>query len=120
MELGEDESWVLEQARKTRSPIPEQFLNAPELFSGLDLYYMAFMDLTSCRQLSQGVMGPISWANLQSYCNEYGIHGEQREDLFYFTMKMDEAYLKNNMKRAETEMVQARAARKREQSGGGK
>lgn len=100
MGLGKDEKWILEQARKTRQPIPEEFATAPDLYAGLDIFYLAFMDLTSCRELGHGTVGPISWQVVQLYCNEYEILGEQREDMFYFLLKMDEAYLEYSHDRA--------------------
>jgi hypothetical protein len=108
VELGKDEKWILEQARRTRQPIPKTFLNAPELFLGLDIYYLAFMDLTSCRELGHGCLGPISWWSCQQYCNEYGIEGEQREDMFYHIQKMDNAYLEWSTNKANSEAAQHR------------
>jgi hypothetical protein len=119
MDIGKDEKWILEQARKMRQPIPARFLTAPELYAGLGLYHMAFMDLTTCRQISQGVMGPISWQSIQNYCNEYDIHGEQREDMFYFVQKLDEAYLNWSHDKAAQEATARRAAQKAKQTGGG-
>jgi hypothetical protein len=109
LELGKDEKWLLEQARKTRQPLPKQFLNAPELFAGLDIYYIAFMDLTSCRDIGQNVMGPISWYMVQQYCNEYGIEGEQREDVFYHVLKMDEAYIEYTLSKAKHDAASRKA-----------
>lgn len=100
LEQGESEKWVLEQAYRLRMPIPEKFLNAPELTAGLGLFYAAFMDLTSCRALGYGVLGPIDWLTINEYCKANKIKGIQREDTFFFISKMDEVYLKwTNSKR---------------------
>jgi hypothetical protein len=57
------------------------------------MFYAAFMDMTSCRELGYGQIGPVNWLTVQRYCEVYGIAGEQREDMFYFVNKMDREYL---------------------------
>ena len=73
-------------------PLPDMILNEPALFHGLEFYYAAFMDLTTCRAQGMGE-GPISWTVIADYCNAFDIHGEQREDMFYFIRAMDSTYL---------------------------
>lgn len=73
-------------------PIPEKIKNAPELHVGLDLFYLAFLDLNGCRSLGYGMVGPIDWLTINTYCEVYGLVGEQREDMFFFVSKMDAAY----------------------------
>lgn len=53
---------------------------------------MAFLDLTSCRDLGT-VEGPITWLTIQRYAEVYEVTGEQREDLFYHVQNLDQAYL---------------------------
>jgi hypothetical protein len=74
-------------------PMPDKFRNAPELFVGLDLFYIAFMDMSSCRQMGYMAIGPIDWLTINAYCIAYQLQGEQREDMFYFIGQMDVAYL---------------------------
>lgn len=83
----------MEQCIRDGVPFPDTIANAPELGPGLDFFYMAFLDLTSCRELGHAV-GPISWLTIQRYSEVYEVEGEQREDLFYHVQRMDEAYLK--------------------------
>jgi hypothetical protein len=73
-------------------PIPEKIKNAPQLYEGLDLFYIAFMDMNSCRALGYGMVGPINWLTINTYCDVHGLQGEQREDMFFFINKMDAAY----------------------------
>jgi hypothetical protein len=75
-------------------PLPDRIQNAPELFQGLELFYMAFMDLTSCRGQGYGTEGPIGWLQISEYCFIHAIIGEQRDDLIYHIQHMDESYLK--------------------------
>lgn len=83
----------MEQCARSRMPLPPKIANAPEVQFGLHLYYLAFMDLTSCRGTGYGTEGPISWLAVNAYADAKEIVDEQREDLFYFVGKMDLVYL---------------------------
>ncbi len=75
-----------------RKPLPEAIANAPDLLPGLELYYVAFMDLSSSRALGMGE-GPIGWAVIDQYARSNEFNSEQRDDLFFHLGKMDTAYL---------------------------
>ncbi len=91
-EQGEIEPRILEQCRRLRLPLPDKIKNAPQLFIGLELFYGAYLDLSSCRTgLGDG---PISWQSIEEYANVNGFDAEQKDSLHYFTMKMDAAFLK--------------------------
>jgi hypothetical protein len=66
---------------------------------------MAFLDLTTCREVGYAV-GPITWMTLQRYAEVYEVEGEQREDLFYHVQKLDEAYLKWSRAKEEKKAAQ--------------
>ena len=74
-------------------PLPERIKNAPTLEIGLELFYTAFFELGTCRQLGMAE-GPIPWTAIDIYCNSYTIVSEQREDMHMFIRSMDNAYLK--------------------------
>lgn len=57
------------------------------------MYYVAFMDLTTCRGTGYGTEGPISWLTVNEYADIKEFEGEQREDLFYHIGKLDMVYL---------------------------
>jgi hypothetical protein len=99
MEQGPTEKSIIEQCIRTRSPLPNAIANAPQLLPGLELYYNAFMDLTSCRQMGFGE-GPISWLSVAEYCAVHSIEGDQREELFYHIREMDTAYLELRAKQS--------------------
>lgn len=63
---------------------------------------MAFLDLTTCRGQGYGTEGPISWLTIDEYAERNGIEGEQREDLFYHTQKLDASYLEFKGKKLES------------------
>lgn len=75
-----------------RQQFPDSIQNAPDLWFGLNLFYTAFMDLTSCRTLGYA-QGPIPWLAIHEYCEAHGIEDELREDMFYHVARLDKAYL---------------------------
>ena len=85
---------IMEEHIRRGKPPPDVIQGAPELHQGLQLYYIAFLDLTSCRQLSE-VIGPIDWITIDRYCERHNITGEQYEDMHYYLGRMDLAYLEH-------------------------
>lgn len=75
------------------------------MWLGLEMYYQAFMDLTSCRGQGYGTEGPISWLTIAEYADRRGFEGEQREDLFYFVTKLDAVYLDFKTKKLEAKVA---------------
>lgn len=72
-------------------PLPDRIANAPELYSGLELYLQAFFDLDTERSHSMGVtMIPVS--AIKEYAIAYEFDNEQSEDLMYLIRKMDVAH----------------------------
>lgn len=65
-------------------PPPDFIANAPELLPGLDLYFDAFWELTTCRSFigMSGLPGPIPWSAIDAYAQRLGLEGE---DLEHFT-----------------------------------
>lgn len=78
--------------------MPEKILNAPVLRLGLELFYMGFLDLSSCRPLGQ-VPGPIPFLSVLEYCLIHEIDGEQREDFVWFIQRLDHRFLEWSSKR---------------------
>ncbi len=72
--------------------LPPKIRDAPELQLGLELYYGAFMDLSSCRHMGMDE-GPIPWIAIHTYCENYELDEDQRESMFYHIRSMDNAYL---------------------------
>ena len=61
---------------------------------GLELYYKAFFDLSSCRTGLHGSEGPILWTALDRWAEKYELDEEQWEDLVYYIGQMDEVKLR--------------------------
>src|SRR5690606_6990813 len=79
-------------AIRSRRPIPDRIANAPSLQPGLALFYLAFQDLSSERQVGQA-LGAIPWRAIDQYCIRYEIDGEQYDDMHYHISRLDRAYL---------------------------
>lgn len=73
--------------------MPLRIQNAPTLWQGLELFYVAFADLTTDRSIGFGE-GPIPWRSIILYAEVYDFDDDQREDLLYLVKAMDRAYLK--------------------------
>jgi hypothetical protein len=79
-------------------PLPKRIANAPTLFIGLELYYDAFWELDTCREVGWG-WGPIPWSAIKDYAETFNFDDEQRDDLYYFIRVMDNAYLRYRHKK---------------------
>lgn len=100
MKQGPIASTIIKQALRNGTPIPEAIANAPELMAGLQFYFVAFLDLTSCRSLGMGNEGPIWWTAIDKYAGRLELEGERREDLFHYISEMDKVYLEYRAKEA--------------------
>lgn len=92
--MGQAEQRILKDCYATGRPIPDRINNAPTLTLGLEFYYAAFNELSTCREVGLG-MGPIPWTEVRSYADSYGLPEEEAEDLHVLMAIMDEAFLKH-------------------------
>jgi len=83
---------------RERLPLPAKIREAPSLFQGLELYYDAFLELSSCR-FTGFALGPIPWTAMRDYAEAFELDEEQKDDLFYFVRAMDVAYLEHQARR---------------------
>lgn len=85
---------IIEAAIRRRQPLPDAIMDAPELYAGLEAYYEAFIELSTCRDHGMGV-GPIPWTAVDRYAERHGFRG----DGFFYLLKMvralDDAFLKH-------------------------
>jgi hypothetical protein len=86
------EQSIIESCIKRRIPLPEKIANAPVINRGLEPYYVAFWELTTCRGAGFGA-GPIPWTAIDDYATRYGWDGERYEDLVDFVRAMDRTFL---------------------------
>jgi hypothetical protein len=80
--------------------LPAHIAEPPELIAGLDLFLDAFFELDTERNHSFDFMR-IPWSSVIAYCNEYAIENEQRDDMIYFILRIDEAHINRLVRRRE-------------------
>lgn len=93
----------MEQAQRTRQPLPDFLKDAPELYRGLEFTLSSFMLLNTCRNVTFSE-GPITYLDMCHYCGENDIYGTDRDDFIYLISSMDAAYLqwrRDNAKKQE-------------------
>lgn len=93
LDLGPIEQNLARQAYRNGQPLPDRIANAPELFTGLELYLEAFFELDTERSHGMGIT-MIPWSSIKFYCQAYKLSSEQAEDLVYFIRSMDIAHTK--------------------------
>ena len=98
LEQGPVEKGIIKQALQQGLPIPKKIQNAPNFPFGLDLFYIAWEELGTCRPTAFGV-GPIPWTAIHDYCLAHEIEGDQREAMFYHVSQLDETYIKHQTKK---------------------
>lgn len=91
MRMGDKEEKLVEQLLRDGVDLPEHLANPPDLLSGLELFYHAFRELSTCRALGMSV-GPIPWTATNDFCIYHTITGTQRADLFYHVENLDVIY----------------------------
>jgi hypothetical protein len=70
-------------------------LSAPELYEGLRFFFEAFQTLCTSRTIGMEP-NPISFGDMITYCQLYGLDGEETEDFIYFIGAMDSVWLKHH------------------------
>ncbi len=68
--------------------------NAPSLFMGLELFWEAYADLSTCRPVSFGGPLPIPWSAIRDYAEAHDFDEEQAETLELLVRRMDSEFLK--------------------------
>lgn len=96
MGKGKDEEKIRRSAESQGLPLPDWIKNKPELAMGLEFYYMAFMELCSCRAIGMGE-GPIPWIAMVQYAMVHGIDEFERFTSLMFDM--DNTYLTERNKK---------------------
>lgn len=93
LKQGPVEQVIIKQAYRDGTPLPKAIQNAPELFLGLEFFYNAFWELSSCRNTGLD-MGEIPWTAIDRYAVSSELDEELSNDLHYFIRRMDMEYIK--------------------------
>lgn len=102
---------VMDECFRQGTPLPKSLQHAPTLNRGLQLYYDAFWQLHTCRQLGE-VQGPIPWHHIDMWCQRHGLEGEAAADLHYHVERLDFAYLEHCREAQAAAMAQAKSKAK--------
>lgn len=74
--------------------LPARVENAEYVRDGLELYWTAYTELTTCRPQSMGGCPPIPWTAVATYAQIHGFDDDQLNDLVYFVRRLDDTYAK--------------------------
>lgn len=74
------------------------------------MYYEAFTELSTCRQIGMGT-GPIPWTAIDRYGARHGFTGEGFEYLVRMVRALDDTFLAYSRKRDKEERERAEADR---------
>ena len=84
-------------------PLPDKIRNKPEITTGLDLYWKAFQDLSSDRDIGMGV-GPIPWSSLNAWAARNSIRGDDFERFVMVLRGLDNIYMEKQGKKTKGKM----------------
>jgi hypothetical protein len=84
--------------RRGEAP-PDVIADAPELREDLHPYWLAYEDLSTCRQYAglNGVPLPIPWTAINEYAIRHRFAGEAFDDLVHIVQVMDAAFRQRAM-----------------------
>lgn len=86
---------------------------APTLAPWLGTVLAAWSELSTTRPANMGGAGPIPWTSIAQYAEQYGIEGEDFEDLVAVLREADEAWLKHARRKMDTSTGELGVALKR-------
>jgi hypothetical protein len=89
---------MIRECFRRKRPLPERIQNAPELLTGLELYFEAFIELNTCRSTGWSP-GPIPAWCIDEYSCRLNLTEDEAEDLLYHIRKMDAAFLEHIAKK---------------------
>jgi hypothetical protein len=92
-------------------PLPERIANKPEIKPGLELYWKAFQDLSSDRDVGMGV-GPIPWTAMHNWAARNHIRGDDFERLVMVLRGLDAVYMDKQGKKARGKMGKSKSLSK--------
>lgn len=72
-------------------PIPDAIKNAPSIPEGMEVFLVAFIELSTCRSITMGGLGPIPWTAINEYAAASGMIGDLRDSLFYYVRALQNA-----------------------------
>lgn len=92
MEQGEVEKLIIDQCLREGIPLPDKIANAPTLLPGLELFFVAFLELTDDRKSGMSI-GRIPWSVIRMWAKEHDLDEDQTEELHFQISRMDFKYI---------------------------
>lgn len=92
---------IRKQAIQNGFPVPPEIENKPELQPHLQVYWMAFWQLTTCRNALYMTEGQIPWHVVDDWGKGAGMTRDERQDLWLAISTMDNVYLDHKSKQLE-------------------
>lgn len=72
---------------------PKELQDAPELSPGLEFFWEAFFDLTTCRQAGVSGFGPIPYDKMVLYAEMYELDDEEILEFTFLIKSLDAVYV---------------------------
>ena len=82
-------------------PLPPEIAEQPTLQPHLQVYWIAFWELTTCRQALYMTEGQIPWNVVDYWGKEAGMGKMERQELWLAISAMDNVYLNHKSKQLE-------------------
>lgn len=89
-----DEKFAIDTQIDRKQPLPEWYLNQPELLPGQRFYIGAFDRLSTCRHIYDGVVGRIPWTAIETYGRAHELDSEDFMMFEAVIEKLDIAYVR--------------------------
>lgn len=83
---------IVQDCRRRKRPLPDKVANAPQLLTGLDIYWDAYVALSTCRPPAFAGVMPIPWASVDAYARAQDFDEEQHYRLWYCVSMMDKEF----------------------------
>jgi len=92
----------VEDRKLTEDQWPKFLRERPSLLPGLEFYYEAFMDLSTCRSFGMGI-GPIPMVAIWTYCDMLDLDDVTRGLMVDHVRAMDSAFLRYHREKVKAE-----------------
>lgn len=90
---------------RRRQSLPDVVANAPQLLYGLEVYYEAFTELSTCRSIGMA-MGPIPWSAINEYAARHGYVDQGFDYLVLMVRALDDTFLAYDRSEADRKRVE--------------
>lgn len=106
----------MEWGKRNGKPPPKAWADKPRLFEDLRPIWNAWHELAHGRQIGMAASG-IPWSEMSRYCEDHGVHREQRLRWCRLIQAMDTAWLGEIHKKGDDADSRTDTRRKRRREG---